>query len=950
MREKLYLFIADLITRHNKKTLFAILLITIVMLYLSTGLGIKNRLADMMPENVPQVESFNKIIEDFTSDAVIMISVNSKSKDEPRMIEAAEYIAKDMAVITHIKPDDDQDLSLLQRFKIKTGSFPVNGVQYDTINFIKRVDLKLDTEFFRRHGAIIQKNKDLLNFTAMYKDLGFKDLLRNINDNFEKEFVSDSENLNSLDGETRAVMGLNNIYNFINSFSNYIDDQDSSKVKDSVRKFIIGDDYFFSSDRTMLLMELMPSVSTEDFDNLLIMSRIVTERMEVIKKKFPDLDFGLAGTPIIGLQEQNTIIRDFGLSTLIALLVVWFIMIGSYKSWKNPFNSVLTLLVSLILVMGILTVTLKYLNTMSAAFGVMLVGLGIDYAIHFLTGYRDALDQGQNTEKAIKTMYLTVGNGVLTGALTTAAVFFILLFIGFRAFAEMGFAMGMGIIMSLITMFTLFPALIIWDSRRKPFFKRTADVCMKFFSKKFFRRIGDIMQYRFMEDIGRLSKNNLYIAFVISVSAIITVLSLIAANRLEYEYDMTKLEPAGMPAIEAQEKIIEKLEISPDFAMFSNGSIDSVRSSVKKLKKLADRTELIGRIDTITEFFESEEQQKLNKSELINFRNGLAESGSDMPVTEEDAAEISNELQRLHDNIVEIGELSVAGSGEDNKIIAKTDEITGKNDKDSRILFIKDKFDKAADPAAVTGNFQKTYIPELRKFLFDISDTSVVTFGNLPEDIRDRYVNQKNGNILVSIYPKSNIWEENNLRKFHEQTSLINENTTGMPIIMLIFIDLIREKGTQAVIWGTLAIIFLLLIDFKSVKYTFIAMIPLTLGAIWMLGVMYIFGMKLNINNFMALPIIIGIGIDDGVHMLHRYKLEGRNSMDKVTKFTGKAVLLTSLTTVIGFASVASATHRGLASMGIVLMIGVTTCWITSSFLLPAIVSLKDKFKYKEQK
>jgi predicted RND superfamily exporter protein len=125
------------------------------------------------------------------------------------------------------------------------------------------------------------------------------------------------------------------------------------------------------------------------------------------------------------------------------------------------------------------------------------------------------------------------------------------------------------------------------------------------------------------------------------------------------------------------------------------------------------------------------------------------------------------------------------------------------------------------------------------------------------------------------------------------------------------------------------------------------ALVPLAIGSVWMLGLMYLFGMKLNINNYMALPIIIGIGIDDGVHMLHRYMIEGRNSIDKVTKFTGKAILLTSLTTMISFGSIGIASHRGLASMGIVLVLGVGSCFISSAFLLPALISLRDKTRKK---
>ena len=75
-------------------------------------------------------------------------------------------------------------------------------------------------------------------------------------------------------------------------------------------------------------------------------------------------------------------------------------------------------------------------------------------------------------------------------------------------------------------------------------------------------------------------------------------------------------------------------------------------------------------------------------------------------------------------------------------------------------------------------------------------------------------------------------------------------------------------------------------------------------------------GMKFNFTNFMALPLIIGIGIDDGVHMLHRYRIEGRGSIPIVVKYTGRAILLTSLTTMIGFGSMGLASHKGMASMG----------------------------------
>jgi len=133
------------------------------------------------------------------------------------------------------------------------------------------------------------------------------------------------------------------------------------------------------------------------------------------------------------------------------------------------------------------------------------------------------------------------------------------------------------------------------------------------------------------------------------------------------------------------------------------------------------------------------------------------------------------------------------------------------------------------------------------------------------------------------------------------------------------------------------AVVVLLLIDFKNPLLAFMAMVPLIAGTAWMAGLTKLAGMKLNFNNVIALPLIIGIGIDDGVHLIHRYRVEGGGGVRTIFANTGKAILLTSLTTMIGFGSLIFMTHRGMASMGTVLTIGIGSCFITTLlFLAPA--------------
>ncbi len=97
----------------------------------------------------------------------------------------------------------------------------------------------------------------------------------------------------------------------------------------------------------------------------------------------------------------------------------------------------------------------------------------------------------------------------------------------------------------------------------------------------------------------------------------------------------------------------------------------------------------------------------------------------------------------------------------------------------------------------------------------------------------------------------------------------------------------------------------------------------------------------------MGLPLIIGIGIDDGVHILHRYRVEGPGKIRTVFSSTGKAVLLTSITTMLAFGSLVFATYRGLGSLGIALFIGVGACFLTSIIVLPALLGLTERREAK---
>lgn len=964
MRSKLYKFLTKLAVKHTGKVLIGAFIFTMLMFYGAFQIKIRNQFSDMMPQDIPQIQSFNNLIKEFTSDAVVMLTIESKDKDLKRMKECADGISEILKYIPEYRVKEGQDLSLFQQLEITSGKFPVEGVLYDSLNLVKRIDAKFEMDFFKKHGLIIQKSKDIDNFLNMYSELEFGSLLTHLNDNFEKEFVDDSENLNSLDGENQAITGLENIFDFINSFSQYIQLKDTLAVKKSTNKFIFGENYFISSDKTLLLITITPTVSSSNWDKTIILSRGIKEKLKSYKKLFPDLEFGLSGVPILGQEENDAVMADMGISSLMALLIILTILVGAFRSWKNPFNSVVVLVIAIIWVSGLLGLTLEYLNIMSAMFGIILIGLGIDFGIHILSGLKEGFDEGLDLEKSVSNMYDKVGDGVMTGAFTTALVFFTLMTTGFSALQEMGFALGLGIVVALFSMLILLPTLVVWDNKNyslianfldkmglgivNRIYEIVAGMLSVIFTTLPFRFVGNIMQFKFLNKIGNFTTKFPVAVIIVIISFGSIYFAVQAARDIEFEYDMMELEPKDMPAVLNQKKIIDRFEISPDFAMLSVDSEEECRDRVKKIKKLGNRTGIIGRVDGITEYYQATDTQNKNKAKVIAFRDNLKNSFLDnnKVVEEKDIIKIIAELERLDANIIEIGELSVMSKGENNKIIRKCDDIVGDGtDTKSKIIEIVNTIKNSKNINDDLREFQKLYFDDLKNYLITMADPEIVTFENLPITIKERYVNKDEDKFLISIFPKTNIWKQKTLRKFADKTSAIDSEITGMPLVILLFIDLIGEKGLFATILGAVVIFLLLAMDFRSIKYTIIAMVPLIIGGVWMVGVMAVLGEKFNYNNFMALPIILGIGIDDGVHMLHRYKTEGRFSMPQVLGTTGKAILLTSLTTMIGFGSLGLSAHRGMASMGYVLMIGVGTCFVSSVIVLPSIITILEKIK-----
>ncbi|MBN2802469.1 MAG: MMPL family transporter [Deltaproteobacteria bacterium] len=159
---------------------------------------------------------------------------------------------------------------------------------------------------------------------------------------------------------------------------------------------------------------------------------------------------------------------------------------------------------------------------------------------------------------------------------------------------------------------------------------------------------------------------------------------------------------------------------------------------------------------------------------------------------------------------------------------------------------------------------------------------------------------------------------------------------------------MVKKDAAPLLMISIIVVLIFLIIDFKNVKDIILLILTLFAGMLIFIGVAYFSGLDVNMFNMIVFPSVIGIGIDNAVHILHRYKLEGKGSILFVLKNTGIAALLASFTTAVGFGSSMIAHNLGLKSMGVMAVIGITSTLFAAILVLPSILTLLEKHKIKK--
>jgi uncharacterized protein len=227
-------------------------------------------------------------------------------------------------------------------------------------------------------------------------------------------------------------------------------------------------------------------------------------------------------------------------------------------------------------------------------------------------------------------------------------------------------------------------------------------------------------------------------------------------------------------------------------------------------------------------------------------------------------------------------------------------------------------------------------------------DSARLRAEDLPPSLKNRFIG-RTGKHLLQVYPREDVWKREHQEAFvKEIRTKVTEELTGTPVQLYEYTTLLKTSYEIAALYALAAIVVLVYVHFRSVICVVLCLLPVAMGTVWMVGLMGWLGIPFNPANIMTLPLVIGIGVTSGIHIMNRFAEEQSPSI--LGKSTGKAVIVSGLTTIAGFGSLMLGKHQGITSLGYVMSIGTATCMVAALIFFTALLSLLRQWGWSMKK
>lgn len=540
------------------------------------------------------------------------------------------------------------------------------------------------------------------------------------------------------------------------------------------------------------------------------------------------------------VEDFKGIQQDMLWTSLTSLVLVLGVIVVAFRSWRGTILVFVPLLSANIVVLALVWLTMDSLNTYTSFGTAILIGLGIDFAVHLVGRYREYRGRGVELEEAVEMAWDRTGPPCMTAALTSAAGFLALSAADFQGFAQLGFLLAMGLMICLGAMLVLLPLLIPTFDPAPP--------------RSLAGGLGGSDQS---------SKSTYRLApLALSIAVLVTgVVGVRAIPRLQWEYDFSELRRDGL-----------------SYSQLSEAERALARESyTPMLVDLASAEELASTQDRVQAAIDAGKLPHLSRT--LSIRTVLPE----------------DQVDRVHQ--------------------------------------LKELVTQLDHP-----NLRYLPPPLVQKLLpLKGQDIEVHQVADLPLPVRDLLGARNPDQHRLLLIPTGNMWDLRQAAALEAEVDTVLEPGTvaGNYVTMGALYRVINRDMPLVAGLAVFMVLLLTFIDLRKIHWVIAAMGTLGAGLVWAAWAVQVVGVKLSIINVVGVPILVGIGVDVVIHLLHRLRDEGPGGVRRALRTTGVAAFLSTLTTIVSFASLTVAGNRGVRSLGMLVVFGLIAVFTASAILLP---------------
>jgi len=682
----------------------------------------------------------------------------------------------------------------------------------------------------------------------------------------------------------------------------------------SLEGFFMSSDSSFAKAGRQQILTVLPVRANVGF--VPAGSAIAKVRAEIGKLKalpeFKGVTAGLTGSPVLENEEMATSQKDITLATCISLALTVVLLLLAFRGVLNVIAAMVSLLVAISLSFGFATAAVGHLNILSMVFAIMLIGIGIEYGIQVVLRYQEELRLGADELPAIETGLSRNVWAIVMAAATVAAAFLTFIFTDFKGIAELGIIAAGGVAICVLVTFTVLPAVLVLLSRK--------------------RKHRPARPPRVGRDSGFKRLAFGHPKLVIAATVICCAASLYPLAKISFDYNLMNLQAKGLESVSYAYKLMRSKENAGYFAALTAGSRAEAAAKTRALEALPT----VDHVVSLATFVPDGQKEKL--AELAAIRQELA--GVNPGKYEEDLSlmELPTVFENFRNATVKLKAKLVEEKSPDAPKVAA-------------FLTVLDKFfaglEKEKDRNAVGmlqdfqgGMFRE--LPEKIGMLKESLNASPITEADIPAELRARFVG-KTGKLMLQVAPKGEIFDLKPLKAYLNDVRRVDPHATGEPVMVYESMTIMRDAYRMAFIYAFVAIVAILFITFRSLKFTLIGLIPLVVGILFMVAGMWLCGISFNSANIIVMPLVLGIAIDSGIYIINRFRREEGSAADVIMSSTGVGVLLNTLTIMASFGALMVAHHQGVFSIGAVMSLGMFACQIAFMITLPAVLTLAGK-------